>query len=545
MTDLSIIIPSRNEPFLLNTINDILANKEADTEIICILDGNWSIEPIPDDPRITLIHHVTPIGQRAAINEGVRISNAKYIMKADAHCAFGPGFDRILIEDMQPDWTMVPIMYNLHVFDWICQKCNHRRYQSPTPKDCPECDNTADFIKDIVWFSKPSPESTAMRFDSDLKFQYWGKYKAQQYGDLVETMSILGACFMMARERYLELQLCDEGHGSWGQMGTEIACATWLSGGKLICNRRTWFAHMFRTQGGDFGFPYPLKSSETSHARRYSQDLWFNNKHPKQVHSLSWLIKKFWPVPDWSDEDLGKIEQKKFKPRLTKGSIFYTDNRLNPDIAQACQQQLYDSLNGHRLVSVSLRPLDFGHNISLDLERGYLTMFRQILAGIEACQTDIVFLCEHDILYHPSHFDFTPARQDVYYYNQNVWKVDYETGEALFYYVNQTSGLCAYRELLLEHYQKRVELVEANGYTRRMGFEPGTHGRKERVDNYGHEAWFSAHPNIDIRHDKNLTPSRWSQDQFRNKRYRRGWTEADEIPGWGKTIELLEGIKDG
>ena len=78
-------------------------------------------------------------------------------------------------------------------------------------------------------------------------------------------------------------------------------------------------------------------------------------------------------------------------------------------------------------------------------------------------------------------------------------------------------------------------LVEANGFSRKMGFEPGTHGRAERVDNLKSEAWMSEFPNVDIRHGDNLTPSRWRQDQFRNQRSCRGWKEAESVPGWGKT----------
>jgi len=46
----------------------------------------------------------------------------------------------------------------------------------------------------------------------------------------------------------------------------------------------------------------------------------------------------------------------------------------------------------------------------------------------------------------------------------------------------------------------------------------------------------SEQPNIDIRHKGNLTPSRWSRDKFRNQKYCQGWTEANEVPGWGVTF---------
>lgn len=297
MTDLSILIPARNEMFLATTIENILENIEADTEIITVLDGAWAEPPIPDHERVTILYHSESIGQRAATNEAAKLSNGKYIMKCDAHCAFGKGFDRILMEDMQDDVTMVPLMYNLHAFDWVCQ-CGQRRYQGPS-KPCDKCGR--EMTRDVVWRAKPNPVITSMRFDKDLHFQYWREYKDRQCGDLVETMSLLGACFMLTRERYFELDICDERHGSWGQQGTEVACKTWLSGGRLLVNKRTWFAHMFRTQGGDFGFPYPIKDKDIDAAREYSRDLWLNNKWEGAIHPLSWLVEKFAPVPDWSE----------------------------------------------------------------------------------------------------------------------------------------------------------------------------------------------------------------------------------------------------
>jgi len=297
VTDLSILIPARNEMFLKNTVQDILSNIEGDTEIIAVLDGAWTDPPVPDHPRLTLIYHSVSIGQRAAINEAARLSNAKYVMKCDAHCAFAKGFDVQMMKDMQPDWTMAPKMYNLHAFDWICAS-GHRRYQGPAGT-CGECGG--ETRREILWKPKFNPEATSMRFDRDLHFQYWREYKERQSGDLVESMSILGACFMLTRTRFWELNICDEAHGSWGQQGTEVACKTWLSGGRLIVNKRTWFAHLFRTQGADFGFPYPIKGKEIEKARSFSQNLWLNNKWDKAIHPLAWLVEKFAPVPGWDE----------------------------------------------------------------------------------------------------------------------------------------------------------------------------------------------------------------------------------------------------
>ena len=106
MRDLSVIIPGRNEEFLQKTIENVLENIQSDTEIIAICDGYWPDPPVLDHPRVIVVHHTDPIGQRAATNEGARISQAKFVMKLDAHCAVDKGFDAKLIKDCRRrNWT--------------------------------------------------------------------------------------------------------------------------------------------------------------------------------------------------------------------------------------------------------------------------------------------------------------------------------------------------------------------------------------------------------------------------------------------------------
>ena len=538
--DLSILIPSRNEEWLQRTIEDLLQNIRGNTEIIVLLDGQWSVTPLPIHERLTVLYVNKSIGQRAGTNQACRVAQGKYIMKVDAHCAFDEGFDVKMLEAFKEtgdNVTMIPVMRNLHVFNWVCEN-GHSRYQGMSGV-CTECGKETK--KDVVWIPKESPRSTSYCFDTTLHFKYFGEYKKQHEGSLVESMSIQGSCFMLTREKYWELNISDEGFGSWGQQGVEVACKTWLSGGRIIVNKNTWYAHLFRTQGGDFGFPYDLSGKDVDHARNYSRKLFIENTWDKQIHPLSWLIEKFNPVPDWhfktnnSPENRESLYEKVVengkKFSLKKGIVYYTDNKLDDVILRTCQEHIQKS--GLPIVSVSLEPLAFGTNVHLPLERGHLTMFKQILAGLEASEADIIFFCEHDVMYHPSHFNFTPSEKDTYYYNTNVWKVRVEDGHCMRVDdCRQLSGLCAYKETLIKHYKERVRRVESEGFTRKMGFEPGTHNRKERVDYLKSEKYESLLPNLDLRHAQNLTPSRWSQEEFVDKRYTKGWKEAEHVEGW-------------
>ena len=217
---------------------------------------------------------------------------------------------------------------------------------------------------------------------------------------------------------------------------------------------------------------------------------------------------------------------------LTKGLVYYTDNQCEDSILKLVQENI-KSCGDYKIVSVSLKPIDFGENIVLSIERGYLAMFKQILTGLENINTDIVFLVEHDVLYTKEHFEFTPLRKDLFYYNMNNWQVRLEDGFAVYWDCKKVSQLCAYKELLLEHYTERVRRVELEGYTFRMGFEPGTHRRHERVDNRKSEVWKSESPNLDIRHGKNLVRTKWYPSEFRNPC--NNWMASTilELPGWG------------
>lgn len=300
--DLSILIPARNEVFLAKTVSDILEHREGETEVIVIADGAWPEPVLPDHPRVHLVYHGEAVGQRAGTNEAARLSNAKFIMKVDAHCSFEQGFDVKLMKDCEYDWTVVPRMYNLHAFDWKCRGCGLRVYQSPVPEKCSECSSTG-LEKEMVWLPRLRHRSDFMRFDMNMKFQYWRKYEKRKEAkkEIADQMCALGACWMMHRDRYWELGGLDEGHGSWGQMGVEVACKSWLSGGRQVVNKKTWFAHMFRTNTG-FTFPYPISHQQQERARKYSRNIWLNDLWPKATRKLSWLLDKFSPVPDWHEE---------------------------------------------------------------------------------------------------------------------------------------------------------------------------------------------------------------------------------------------------
>lgn len=235
---------------------------------------------------------------------------------------------------------------------------------------------------------------------------------------------------------------------------------------------------------------------------------------------------------------------------MSKGIIYYTDNQLGEPIFSLVQNQILKS--GLPVVSVSLKPIEFGENIAYKGESGYVSMVNQIKIALENSKSEYVFFCEHDVLYHPSHFDFTPPKQDIWYYNKNNWRWRYRDPEAIRYdRMLPLSALCVNREFALDHYRRRVKRIEEIGMAsfsshepsqaRKWGYEPGTKKKKRGgFSDDDFDTWESEYPNIDIRHDKSFSIPKTTLSSF--KHAPENWMEISiyDIAGWDlKTLFSL------
>lgn len=227
---------------------------------------------------------------------------------------------------------------------------------------------------------------------------------------------------------------------------------------------------------------------------------------------------------------------------MKKGVIYYTDNRLGEPIFSTVQD--YIKKSNLQITSVSLRPIDFGRNLSLNLDPCAVTMIKQITAGLEASDADVVFFCEHDVLYPASHFEFEPLKEDIYYYNNNIWRWKYPDDLAITYdRLICLSGLCVNRKFALAHYKARLKKIQELGlesikdreplWARNWGYEPGTKKTKRGgFSNDDFETWASKEPIIDIRHGKTFSPTKVTLDSFKHAPVNFQETTIDKIPGW-------------
>jgi len=289
MAKVSVVIPASNEIYLQQTITELLTKSNDDTEVIAVLDGYWPDKPLEPDPRLVILHKPKG-GMRSAINAGIDISKGKYIMKIDAHCNVAPNYDTALPADMEDDWLVIPRRYSLEMADFSV------RYERPIVDYEYLCNAYKIMNRDKI------PELRAWK---------WNERTENRVNILIdETMTFQGSCWFANKEEFMKrvgyLNDDPNGYGTFNSEAQELGLKYWLGGGKVMVNKKTWYAHLWK------GKPYREKYLElygktyarTGHNQRlngiaYTVDFWMNNRWENRIHDLEWLIDRFKPVPTW------------------------------------------------------------------------------------------------------------------------------------------------------------------------------------------------------------------------------------------------------
>jgi len=221
---LSVIIPAYKDPYLQKTIDSILENAEGDIEIIAVYNASWPNPPLvfseENNKKVIQLHLGENRGMRGAINAGIKIAKGEFLMRTDAHCIFGKGFDKIMTESCQPNWIMTATRY---------------------------------FLDPIKWEKMDVPpyihEKLKIR-DGKFEGQRWpSRDEKMKDVPISETMAMQGSFWIMPKKWWDEVivELDAEHYGDHYQDQHEMIFKTWKAGGKMMLNKNTWFAHKHYT----------------------------------------------------------------------------------------------------------------------------------------------------------------------------------------------------------------------------------------------------------------------------------------------------------
>lgn len=285
---ISIIVPVYKEPFVNKTLMSLLMNSEKEVEILPIIDGCDLSEPLIEHKNIRVITHYKNLGMRACINTGVENAKGDLIMKIDAHCVVAKGYDTVLSGMVEDNWLVIPRRYSLNFNKW--ERDEKKKYSDYHYINFPVYTHYGWYMGPHVW---------------------------QKEGPVVDdTMSFQGSCWVANKKYFKEhiypLDDRRETYGTFSQDQQEIGLKYWLGGGAIKVNKYVWYAHLskrgYHYDKGLFSRRYK-KNRHTASQNNYGLKHWITDSEPNMIHPFSWLIHKFWPVPDWPIDWLDQLKR--------------------------------------------------------------------------------------------------------------------------------------------------------------------------------------------------------------------------------------------
>jgi glycosyltransferase involved in cell wall biosynthesis len=283
---LSVIIPSLNVPswpLLKKTVDDLFAKAVGEIEVIVILDGYIMDAPLKKQKNLTVLHNPVTQGMRPSINMGAAIARGEYIMKSDDHCMFCDGFDKTLSEDCPAGVISAPRMFSLEPETWTTRRgpLDYLYLTYPYYKD--DCYGYGFHGK--RWRGEHGATGK----------QYVREEKRKDF--LIDDILLFhGSVWFMRSDLFREIGgLQHEGYINH-QESQELSFKAWLSGGRCIVNKKTWYAHLHKAERG-----YVFSREAMISSLIYSADTWIRKDEFKTlIENPLWWPLELWPE-DWDN----------------------------------------------------------------------------------------------------------------------------------------------------------------------------------------------------------------------------------------------------
>lgn len=275
----SVIIPARNEAYLQQTVDDLLAKAAGDIEIIVVLDGWWPNPALKEDERVITLHRTEPKGMRPAINDAANMASGQYLLKTDAHCIFGEGYDEILKADCDYDWLVVPTRHSIDIPTWTIRKRDYNYSMLTYP-----------FLESMY-----GAGFHAVTFNTEQNREI---NRQRAAFDIDDILSAQGSLWFQHTEYFLSFPPLDHERLYFYQEAQCVMLRILAAGGRCVVTKKTAYGHMHK--GKDH------KGADGRPGRGFYLDV--RKKRAAEALMTDWCIKG-WPWPNAIRSFESMIEQ--------------------------------------------------------------------------------------------------------------------------------------------------------------------------------------------------------------------------------------------
>lgn len=287
----NIIIPSRSAQFLAKTVDDLFAKAEGEVEVVVVYDGRWPepSEMPTDNPNLIQIHHGElhdNLGMRASINAGVAVAKGEYLMVLDEQCMMSQGYDVRLSSICEDDWVIIPRRERLEPESWTLTRDSEGDKRPPI-----------DYMAVEYPYNRPLDKTQGL---------HGAEWKRPERADIIidDVPTGQGSCYFLSRKWWDKVigELDSTYYGNFTMEAQEITLKTWLSGGRVVTDKESYYAHWHKgKKGKGYAFTteqYRKHQEGMEKGRLYAIEYWLNTKDFK--HDWDWFVtEKFPDMPGW------------------------------------------------------------------------------------------------------------------------------------------------------------------------------------------------------------------------------------------------------
>src|SRR3990167_4084661 len=92
-----------------------------------------------------------------------------------------------------------------------------------------------------------------------------------------------------------------------------LALKNWLKGGKVMVNKRTWYAHLHQDNSKR---GYHMSKEQENYTYDTTARHWMGNKEPNLLHDMRWFVNEKFPnMPTWP-ENWGDLQREYEKNKI-------------------------------------------------------------------------------------------------------------------------------------------------------------------------------------------------------------------------------------
>jgi len=221
--------------------------------------------------------------------------------------------------------------------------------------------------------------------------------------------------------------------------------------------------------------------------------------------------------------------------------IFYTANSFENKLTALVRENLLRVAGDYPIISVSQKPMDFGKNICVgEIGKSVRNLYRQILIGAKATETEYVAMAEDDSLYSREHFEILRPK-NAFAYNMSKWSFYTWCRPPLFSlkYRKTTCAMIAPRKLLIEALEERyAKYPDDNNYPIHYWGELGRYEKELGVTIRPTAEFWTYDPIVIVSHENAIG------FEVLGTKKRHGVMRAYDVAFWGKAEDLLKKITD-